>query len=787
MNVLKRLRQASAALLAVLLVITAVPAALAASAVQYATRGQVADMLLAAADDYNPGVKRTDILKGYADGNLDENGSVTRAQALVMLERAFGTLPAPKGDNARKGYSASNFTDVPEWAKTELASVLASGIVAGTSATTFSPNARVTEHQMELFINRTYTLEGTNLKDDFYAAVNKTALDSSVITPGYSSSGSFSDVSIKADKEMQTIIKAIANGGAKSDGEKKIAVLYNNILNTTARDKAGITPIKKYLDAIDSATTLKELMAACQTTYEDLGMNPLMSFGLDVDAKDSTVYDLAFGTISPALGKTGYSAATDTQKKAYLTYLATLDTLLGADAATAAADAKLIWDTDAAIAAKSLNREELGDVDKTYNLFTMTQLQALFPNVDLNTVFAATGYQQTNRILVSDVNATKAAAALFDDAHLATLKLYSRMALASGYGVMLNHEFTDASQAFEKTYAGLSETTTEELAASYVQSMMSDYLGEAYVTRYFSAAAKTDIEQMIRGILATYKERINSLTWMSAATKARAIRKLDTMKLHVGYPDQWSDSLKDAKFLSVDEGGSFFANVIAGVKAQEADSVKRQQAGVDKDEWSMTPYTVNACYNPNVNSIEFPAGILQAPFYDVNATYEQNLGGIGYVIAHEITHAFDNNGAKYDENGNAADWWTAEDYAAFQKLCGNVVSLYDGREAAPGITCNGTQTLSENIADIGAAACLTALEGKRTTPDYKALYTAMSQIWCSSYTRETGEYLALVDVHAPDKLRGSLVLQNFSQFYDAFGITEGDGMWLAPVSRVTIW
>ena len=178
---------------------------------------------------------------------------------------------------------------------------------------------------------------------------------------------------------------------------------------------------------------------------------------------------------------------------------------------------------------------------------------------------------------------------------------------------------------------------------------------------------------------------------------------------------------------------------------------------------------------------------MQAPFYDKDASREENLGGIGFVIAHEITHAFDNNGAKYDENGNAADWWTASDYAAFQKLCDRVTALYNGKESAPGIPCNGALTLSENIADLGAVACVTEIESRQAKPDYATLYRSMAEIWASSYGREMRAYLAQVDVHAPDKLRGSLVLQNFSQFYDAFGITEQDAMWLAPQDRVTIW
>lgn len=292
---------------------------------------------------------------------------------------------------------------------------------------------------------------------------------------------------------------------------------------------------------------------------------------------------------------------------------------------------------------------------------------------------------------------------------------------------------------------------------------------------------------MVRDILSVYKDRINALTWMSDVTKAKAIRKLETMTLQIGYPDTWEDTLKDAPILSVAEGGSFFQNTVEIGQAYQRKQVQDQQGSVDKTQWLMTPDTVNACYVLVFNSILFPAAILQPPFYDPDASYEKNLGGIGYVIAHEITHAFDNNGAKYDENGNAADWWTQEDKAAFRTLCQQVVALYDGKECAPGITCNGALTLSENIADLGAIACITELAGRQETPDYQALYTAASQIWCTSRTREMKQYLAQNDVHGPEKLRGGLVFAQFEEFYDAFGIREGDGMYLAPADRVTIW
>jgi len=208
---------------------------------------------------------------------------------------------------------------------------------------------------------------------------------------------------------------------------------------------------------------------------------------------------------------------------------------------------------------------------------------------------------------------------------------------------------------------------------------------------------------------------------------------------------------------------------------------------VDKSRWAMSPFTVNACYDPTANDITFPAAILQAPLYDVDASREENLGGIGFIIAHEITHAFDNNGAKFDENGNSADWWTKSDYAAFQEKCEGVTAWYDGQEAYPGIVCSGALTLSENVADLGSIQCVISAAKKLDDPDYDALFRAHANTWASTTTRQMREYLTAVDVHAPDKLRCNRVLQTVTEFYETYEIQPGDGMWTAPDSRVSIW
>ena len=292
---------------------------------------------------------------------------------------------------------------------------------------------------------------------------------------------------------------------------------------------------------------------------------------------------------------------------------------------------------------------------------------------------------------------------------------------------------------------------------------------------------------MIREFIEIYKERLQQADWLSAETRARAVGKLDAMQIKVGYPDSWESYLDGAEIRSPEEGGSFFANTIAIQKAALADAVSRQNAPVDKSEWKMEAYTVNACYDFTANDITFPAAILQAPLYDVHACREENLGGIGYIIAHEISHAFDNNGAKFDENGNSADWWTEADYAAFQERCAAVIDWYDGQEAYPGICCNGELTLSENVADLGSLRCLMEAAQRLEDPDYDALFRAVANTWASTTSRQLRAYLSVMDVHAPDKLRCNRALQTLDEFYETYGIQSGDGMWTEPESRVSVW
>lgn len=756
---------------------------------QIATRGEVVQALLTAADDYNPTVQKTDIIKGYEDGQLHEDWEVTRAEALVMLKRAFGALPTPEGHNARVAIPAESFSDIPDWAESELANVFGAGIVAGTEDGIFSPDEFVTNEQMDLFIERVYSLFGTNVKDDFYAAVNKEALDNMTIKPGRIIAGTLYDLDDESTNQVSEIIKEVTlEPHEKGTKEQKIADYYNNILDMDARNKAGVAPIKKYLDLVDSAKTTDDLIRIQSTLAEEIELAPFMTFGLTTDLKDSTKYILCFAAASPRLSADFYSNDTAEQKEAYLEYAKTLLVLGGETESDAENMAQLSFEFEKILSEAQMNREDYADADKIYNIFSMQEIKDIFDNVDMEEVFKDCGLKPEERICITDVGLTKAFAEQFNNDNIEALKSYAKLDILFGWGGALNQEFIDASDKFNADYLGVDGTyTDEERAAMMLKNSMPDYIGEIYAEKYFSEEAKQDVEKMVRDIIEVYRNRIKNVTWMSDATKEKAIKKLDTMGVKIGYPDDWETYLDNADILSASEGGSYFANTVSIMKAQKEQMIDLQGQSVDKSTWYMYPYTVNACYVPTSNDITFPAAILQAPMYDVNASYEQNLGGIGYIIAHEITHAFDNNGAKYDENGNAADWWEPQDYEAFQNLCDEMSEFYDGEEGVPGIPIDGTLTLSENVADQGAVACITEIAAGLDNPDFKALYESMARCWASTATREYYQYAVQVDFHSTDKLRVNRTVVNCDEFYEAFDIDENDGMYLSPEERVRIW
>ena len=752
----------------------------------YATRGEVCEMLLTAADDYNPTVQKSDILKGYDDGELHEDWSVTRAEALVMLKRAFGEIPEIKGNNKYLAIPKEDFTDIPDWAKGELADIFDAGIVAGKADGIFAPNDNVTAEQMKLFINRMYRVFSTNEKDDFYATINKDALDNAVLSEGKSIEGTlYNDITSDLLEEMMKEISA--SNPEKNSKQDKIKVLYNNYLNKEERNKQGYEPIKADLEKIDAVKSVSEF--ASTEVNDSLLTNILIGFYVGADDKNSNQYTTLFVTLSKNT-KDMYEGKMETQKAAYLKYIKTLFMLCGSTEEDAAKAADEIFAFEKEIAGASYTLAEMYDIEKTYNEYSLDDLKEIFKTIDIEAVFNYTGLKDKDRFIVGDKGAMNKVAELLTDENLETLKNYAKFMLIDSYVSYMSEDFRNAELTYNAEANGVEGTLSDEYyATNTVSELLASYVGEIYGNKYVTETMKKNVTEMITGMIDIYRERITKLDWMTDTTKEKALKKLDTMGMKVLAPDKWKEiSLDSEELKSFEDGGSLVENIRTISKASLKDMYALEGQQVDKTEWITYPHVVNAFYYSLNNDVNFPVAFLQIPaVYSEDASYEENLGGIGFVIGHELSHAFDSSGSQYDENGNAVNWWTEEDAAAFSALCDNVVEYYRGQEDAPGIETNPVQTLTENIADLGAMSVITELASKKENFDYKKMYENYAKVWMVVMTRETAQYLTAIDTHSPASVRVNRVLQSSDKFYEVYGITEGDGMWVAPEDRARIW
>lgn len=753
---------------------------------EYATRGEVVAMLLEAADFYNTGVSKNDIIKGYEDGLLHEERPVTRAEALVMLKRAFKNVPVPVGHNARIALSAESFTDIPAWAENELSEIFSAGLVAGTSPNIFSPQLNVTKEQMELFIERMYSLQGANIKDDFYASVNKETLEKMDLLTGNPVNGTIESLSFESNGNVDKIIKEIVNQNHPEGSVKqKIADFYKCAVDVKNRNKTGIKPIEKYLKKIDSAKNIGELTVLHSLLAEELCLPAFLEFQLTYDLEDGKDYLLYLSVMTPLAPKGTYTDGKN--KEEYIKYISTLFSLLGDDELSAQKNAHTYFEFEKALAKNMLEIRESSNIQSVYNVLSYNKICSLFPDFNMEKLINSCGFESEEKIVVSDTKLLETFSHMYSQSNLEALKLAMKIRLAVKIGETLNEDFLRASIEFDNAITGIdSEYVIEDYILNVLDTAMPDYLSEVYSAKYFDEESKRDVERMTREITQVFKKRIDALEFLNEKTKEKAKKKLDSMKVKIGYPDSFDSYLDGITIISPKQGGTYFDNMIKINKARRAYYGKMQKAEPDREMWLLTPYTVNAIYNSAMNDITLPAAVLQKPLYDKNAPYEKNLGGIGFIIAHEITHAFDSNGSLFDENGNMHDWWSEDDRAEFSKLCAKVSRLYDGCEAVPGIQNDGTLTLNENIADLGAVACITQLANEKNL-DHKLMYKSFAAVWAGTATREFYDYLSLNDVHSSGKIRVNRTLMNFPEFYEAFQIKSGDGMYLPPEDRVIIW
>lgn len=634
--------------------------------------------------------------------------------------------------------------------------------------------------------------DGVRLEDDYYDYMNQDILDQ-VEIPRDSGGWSYF---YQLEKESYEVLEGVLEEAVKNRKEakpgsleQKIADLYLSAIDMEGRKKAGFGQLQPYLDQVRNASDINEYLKAVGSIYGDLGVSSILMTQWMEDMKDSSQYALYVDGADLGPGKETLEDKTQAKlMEQYEDYIGrTLEyTGQSREEAKKAASEILAFQKDLAKSALPLSQQ--GDPDIIYNPYSMKEIKALLPEGAADSYLASAGLSDVDSVVVTQKAQMEKIGRYLTEDHLPVLKNYSIFSLVSDFAPYLTPEIRDNNLDWHNTQNGIKERKTDKkLASERTQDMLGFEFGRLYVEKCFSKDEKTAIEKMVRHILEAYKKQIMALDWMGEETKTAAIKKLDNMTLKIGYPDKWPDDYAGATITPTEKGGNLIDNVLSLMKAQNTVNKEKVRKPVDKTEWGMTPQTVNAYYNPTGNEIVFPAGILQAPFYDPDQDYASNLGGIGSVIAHEVSHAFDSSGSLYDEKGNYHVWWTNEDRARFKQLADRVVAYYDEQDGYKGRHVNGAQTLNENIADLGSMAAITSIVGD-DAESLKLLFKQYATIWASKYTPESMIRRLNVDVHSPAKVRVNAVLSAANAFYKAYPeIKEGDAMYVAPQKRVKIW
>ncbi len=641
--------------------------------------------------------------------------------------------------------------------------------------------------------------------DDFFRFVNGTWLKNTEIPADKTRWGSFDELRQNTDKDALAILnEATKNPKYKSNTDQGKAInMYKAAMDTVARNKQGIAPLKPYLAKINAVKNIQDLQKLMMETEAQGGGVGFFGVGVGSDEKNSTRNVVNLGPGSLGLPDRDYYVSEDKDSKEkrekYVLHVAKMLQFLGEKPEVAKANAEKVLALEIQMSKPRLDRVERRDSKKQYNPTSIADLQKMLPAVNWSTYLKGVGFAKVDTIIVGQPRYMAALQTIFTENKVEDWKAYMRWMLLRGASGQLSIAIETANWEFYgKSLTGaLKQRPRHEKALQVVNGTVGEALGKLYVEKMFPAEAKDKASKMIKNVIRAYEIRINNLTWMSPETKIKAIEKLNKLTIKIGYPDKWED-YSALVVKSSAEGGSYFDNLKNVSKWQWQKDLDKLNKPVDKTTWGMSPQTVNAYYNPSYNEIVFPAAILQPPFYDYKADEAVNYGGIGAVIGHEISHGFDDQGASYNADGNLIDWWTAEDLKQFTALGTLLADQYSALEPLPGVHVDGKFTLGENIGDLGGINA--AYDGLQLylkengnpglidgyTPEQR-LFISWATVWRGKIRDEALKNQVKTDPHSPAMYRAYVPLINLDTFVQAFEIKEGDGMFVAPEKRVRIW
>lgn len=634
------------------------------------------------------------------------------------------------------------------------------------------------------------TEEELLLKQDYYEYVNGDFLTDIEIPPDSNNWSYFYELDQAAYETLNDILQQTVENRdqhAPGSSEQKITDLYLSSADLEAREETGLGELAGYLERIQGAQSIQEYADTLFFISREISYSSSFQVFAAVDMKDSSRYAHYMGIPDLGPGKETFEDASQSAVLVdYVDYISSV--LTEAERTDGKAEAEEILAFQKDLASLALPVNDSWNPAMVYHMMTTEEIAALLPNINLEQALAAGTWTEVERLIVMEPEVIKKLNEYLTEEHLPLLKNYSTFCLLNDLAEYLPVKIRDAKADYLNKRAGIQEKKTEEkLSSEMVQNIFAFEFGKLYVETCFEEEDKTAVLEMVEQIIGEYGVMIDRLDWLGEETKASAKKKLEHMSIKVGYPDVWPNYLESADILPLEEGGSLVHNALEIFRAMSEETWSRAEKPVDREMWQMTPQTVNAYYSPASNEIVFPAAILQAPFYSRDSEYAENLGGIGTVIAHEITHAFDDNGSQFDENGNYQVWWSDADYDMFAQRSQAVVSYYGKYEALEGFYVNGEQTLGENIADLGAMSSITAIIGENPE-QLRQFCTRYAQIWSSKYTDESMQMRLNTDVHSPAKVRVNAALSSTDAFYLAYPeLKEGDAMYVEPEKRVKVW
>ena len=635
--------------------------------------------------------------------------------------------------------------------------------------------------------------------DDFYQYAGGGWLKANPMKPEYSSYGVFNDLAETNRKQIRELFENLSKEKhAFGSVGQKVADLYNMAMDSVRLNKEGAAPLQKDLDKVKAFSKKADFTAfiADQHLYKG---NPFFGIGVDTDLKNSDLNVMWLSAGTSGLPDRDYYLNTDTDSKkkqeAYRVYLSKIFQLSGYKKKEAEKAAKVIYNIEYQFAEAKMSRAEARDYNKLYNIYTIDMLQKDYPAIQWAKYFELMGVKDVKQVILTEPKVMAVAQKLMSTLSEQDIKYYVAGLIIKSSTSVLSDDFVNANFDF---YGRLLNGQKEQKARwkralGFPNSLLGEAVGELYVNKYFAGESKAKMLKLIDNLRKALATRIANLTWMNDTTKINALVKLNSFTVKVGYPDKWRDYSK----LTIDPAKSLYDNVAAATYVETLRNLEKFGKPVDKSEWGMTPQTVNAYYNPTTNEICFPAAILQAPFFDVNADDATNYGAIGVVIGHEMTHGFDDQGRNFNADGNMVDWWTAGDSKRFTAAAEKLAAQFDQITVVGDLKANGHLTLGENIADQGGLRI--SYDAFKTTQQFQEgkeidgftpaqrFYLSYGRIWAEHMTEEAIYQQTKSDPHSIGRNRVNATLRNIDTWYDAFGVKEGDKMWLAPAERAIVW